>query len=264
MTIMHPEKVQRAAQILWKCWSERSRIEALPSDCRPVSRADGYRVQAELARLSGQQTYGWKIAATSSAGQEHIGVDGPLAGRLLSKRVLRADAPVSLDGNLMCVAEAEFAFRFGQDLPPRDQPYSVNEVMSAIDALLPAIEIPDSRYNDFVRAGAAPLIADNACASWFIPGVETATEWRNRSLMEHLVTVSRNGRIAGKGSGANVLGDPKVALAWIANELSAFGEGLRAGQVVTTGTCVVPVVIGSGDLVIADFSEFGMVNIRIE
>lgn len=261
---MHPEKVERAAQILWNCWSERSRIDALPPDCRPVTRADGYRIQAEIARLSGQQTYGWKIAATSSAGQKHIGVDGPLAGRLLSKRALRAADPVPLDGNLMCVAEAEFAFRFGHDLPPRDQPYSVKEVMSAIDALLPAIEIPDSRYNEFVRAGAAQLIADNACASWFVPGVETVTEWRDRNLVEHPVTVSRNGRIAGKGSGANVLGDPRIALAWIANELSAFGEGLQAGQVVTTGTCLIPVEIGSGDLVIADFSTFGVINIRIE
>jgi 2-keto-4-pentenoate hydratase len=260
---MHPEQVQHAAQILWKCWAEHARIDVLPAECRPLRREDGYRVQAEVARISGQQTYGWKIAATSMAGQRHIGVDGPLAGRLLSKRVLKPQMKVPLEGNIMRVAEAEFAFCMGGDLPPRDQPYSVDEVMAAVGALHPAIEIPDSRYRDFARVGAAPLIADNACAAWFVPGIETAAPWRDRNLAEHTVTVTLNGRVAGEGTGANVLGDPRVALAWIANELSTCGEGLRAGQVVTTGTCVPPVEIATGDLVLAEFGEFGKVEIRI-
>ncbi|HUF19436.1 MAG TPA: fumarylacetoacetate hydrolase family protein [Burkholderiales bacterium] len=260
---MHPEQVQHAAQILWKCWSEHTRIDVLPAECRPLRREDGYRVQAEVARISGQQTYGWKIAATSTAGQRHIGVDGPLAGRLLSKRVLEPQVKVPLEGNIMRVAEAEFAFRMGSDLPPRDQPYSVDEVMTAVEALHPAIEVPDSRYRDFARVGAAPLIADNACAAWFVPGIETAAPWYERNLAEHTVTVTLNGRIAGEGTGANVLGDPRVALTWIANELSTCGEGLRAGQVVTTGTCVAPVEIAAGDLVLAEFGEFGKVAIRV-
>lgn len=263
MTTMQSEQISRAAAILWQSWSRQTRLHALPDDCRPQGRADGYRIQAEIQRISGHSLAGWKIAATSAAGQAHIGVDGPLAGRLLSGRVLDSTRSVPLDGNIMCVAEAEFAFRFARDLPPKAQAYSTEEVLAAVGALCPAIEVPDSRYEEFARAGAAQLIADNACACWFVPGHETAAPWRTRDLAGHRVTVFRNGQMAGEGSGANVLGDPLVALTWIANELSRFGIGLQAGQVVTTGTCVAPVTIVSGDALVADFGDMGKVSVRI-
>jgi 2-keto-4-pentenoate hydratase len=263
MTNMQPEQILRAATVLWQHWSRRTRLHALPDDCRPHERADGYRIQAEIQRISGQSLAGWKIAATSAAGQRHIGVDGPLAGRLLSGRVLDSTRSIPLDGNIMCVAEAEFAFRFGRDLPSRSQPYVREEVLAAVDGLSPAIEIPDSRYEEFVRAGAAQLIADNACACWFVPGHETTAPWRARNLAEHRVTVSRNGQIVGEGSGANVLGDPLIALTWIANELSRYEIGLQAGQIVTTGTCVAPVAIAPGDALVADFGDMGKVSVRI-
>ena len=88
---------------------QSTRIDELPAHCRPNDRAEAYAIQAELARLSGQAAVGWKIAATSLVGQAHIGVDGPLAGRLLSQRVLNGGANISLAGNVMQVAEAEFA-----------------------------------------------------------------------------------------------------------------------------------------------------------
>jgi 2-keto-4-pentenoate hydratase len=72
-----------------------------------------------------------------------------------------------------------------------------------------------------------------------------------------------DGRLAREGKGANVLGDPRVALAWIANELSLANDMLRAGQVVTTGTCVVPVEIGAGNHVVADFGAIGKVEARL-
>jgi 2-keto-4-pentenoate hydratase len=143
-----------AAAILWQNWQQRTRIDELPPDCRPADRAAGYAAQLEIVRLSGQPVVGWKIAATSAAGQKHIGVDGPLAGPLLAHRVLASGATVPLDGNVMKVAEAEFAFKFRIDLPQRPNPYGLEEVLAAVESLHPAIEVPDSRYNDFARVGA--------------------------------------------------------------------------------------------------------------
>src|SRR5687768_1270521 len=100
----------RAAAVLWQNWQQRTRIDQLPPDCRPGDRAAGYSAQKEIVAVSGQQVVGWKIAATSAAGQKHIGVDGPLAGPLLANRVLLDGATVPLDRNIMMVAEAEFAF----------------------------------------------------------------------------------------------------------------------------------------------------------
>jgi 2-keto-4-pentenoate hydratase len=246
---------------LWQHWQQSTRFDELPPHCRPGSRAEGYAIQAEVATLSGQSIVGWKIAATSTAGQRHIHVDGPMAGCLLSARALEPGARISLAGNHMKVAEAEFAFRMGADLPKRATAYGVQEVLAAVASLHPSIEVPDSRYQDFTRVGAAQLIADVACACWFVIGPATPAGWRAIDLAQHGVSAYRNGALAGQGSCANVLGDPRSALAWIANELCTYGEGLRAGEVVITGTCLTPVPVSAGDGVKADFGEFGVLEV---
>ena len=261
---MNKHAIDDAAEIIWNTWRANKCIDSLPTTCRPGSRIEGYRIQARVAQLSGQDTFGWKIAATSKAGQQHIGVDGPLAGRLLEKRAFRSGASVSLLNNSMNVAEAEFAFRMNRDLPPRATSYSMEEVMAAVDTMHPAIEIPDSRYANFATAGAAQLIADNACASYFVLGPATIIEWRQQDLAEHRVAMNVNGQRTREGKGANVLGDPRIALTWIANELSLMGDMLRAGHVITTGTCVVPTEIAEGDSVVADFGGLGRVEARLE
>lgn len=254
---MEQEAIETAAQIIWRHWNEHTRMAELPVKCRPTDRAEAYAIQAELARLSGQAVRGWKIAATSLAGQRHIGVDGPLAGRLLSSRVLADGATISLEGNLMRVAEAEFTFRFGQSLPKRAEPYSEAEVLAAVESLHCAIEVPDSRYHDFVRVGAPQLIADNACASWFLLGNAATADWRNLDLAAHKLDAFLNNAHAAQGIGANALGDPRVALTWLANELNTFADGLRAGDIVTTGTCITPVAVAPGDRVRVDFGVLG-------
>ena len=257
---MQQQHIETAAKTVWQHWNNATRMTELPVACRPQDRAEGYAIQAEWARLAGQAVVGWKIAATSLAGQAHIGVDGPLAGRLLADRVLAGGACISLAGNLMRVAEAEFAFRFGQSLPKRDELYSVEEVLAAVATLHPAIEVPDSRYHDFARVGAPQLIADDACAAWFLLGEATSADWRDIDLVAHQVFAYRNDSLAAQGSGANVLGDPRLALTWIANELSRFGNGLRAGEFVTTGTCVKPMPITSGDHLRVDFGAIGVIE----
>jgi 2-keto-4-pentenoate hydratase len=258
---MNQQDIRSAAAILWQHWRQSTRFDELPAHCRPGSRAEGYAIQAEVAKLSGQSIVGWKIAATSAAGQQHIHVDGPLAGCLLSARAVEGGARISLAGNHMKVAEAEFAFRMGKPLPKRVESYSVVEVLAAVASLHPAIEVPDSRYEDFTRVGAAQLIADVACACWFVIGTATRADWRALDLAQHSVAAYRNGALAGQGTGENVLGDPRSALAWIANELSACGNGLRAGDVVITGTCLTPVPVSAGDSVKADFGAFGVLEV---
>jgi 2-keto-4-pentenoate hydratase len=260
---MNEASIESAAKFVWDTWQAGGKVREIPAAHRPASRAEGYQVQAKVAKLSGQALFGWKIAATSVAGQKHIGVDGPLAGRLLAKRAFESGAKVSLANNIMKVAEAEFAFRMGRDLPPREQPYAVAEVLAAVESLHPAIEIPDSRYEEFVKVGAPQLIADCACACFFVLGAPTVADWRQIDLVEHPVKAFVDGKLAREGKGANVLGDPRVALAWIANELSLANDMLRAGQVVTTGTCVVPVEVASGNHVVADFGAIGKVEARL-
>jgi len=257
------ERFNAASDLLWHHWQSGTRLTSLPSAIRPETRAEGYRVQAHLEQHSGAPLFGWKIAATSRAGQAHIAVDGPLAGRLLHETVVDSGGELTFGANHMRVAEAEFAFRMGRALSPRRDSYSVEEVLSAVDTLHPAIEVPDSRYEDFTSVGAAQLIADNACAHLFVLGPAAPAAWRGIDLVEHVVVGTVRGTHTHHGKGANVLGDPRLALTWLVNELSGLDIALKAGQIVTTGTCIVPLPIAAGDTIEADFGELGEVSVRL-
>jgi 2-keto-4-pentenoate hydratase len=257
-----PDRIREAAELLWSLWQRGECIDALPPGCRPGTRADGYRIQEQVLSVSGRPQFGWKIAATSIAGQAHIGVDGPIAGRLLEGQVAQENGAVPLRGCRMRVAEPEFAFRMGRDLPPRGSAYREAEVLAAVASLHPAIEIPDSRYGDFARVGAAQLIADNACAHRFVLGRATHADWRAIDLSRHEVCGEVAGKLARGGSGGNVLGGPGIALTWLVNELSGLGVTLGAGQVVTTGTCLAPLEVAPGDRVWADFGVLGRIEVR--
>jgi 2-keto-4-pentenoate hydratase len=249
-----------ASELLTRCWREGAVIDALPADLRPASRAEGYAIQAEIERESKRPLFGWKIAATSAAGQKHIGVDGPLAGRLLAERVDGDGDVIPFGANRMRVAECEFAFRMGRDLPPRDAPYERDEALAAVADLHLAIEVPDSRYADFATAGGPQIVADNACAHLFVLGAKAPPLWRELDLATHRVHAKVGRRYERDGIGANVLGHPLIALTWLANELSGLGVTLAAGQVVTTGTCMIPLEIEPGDTVTADYGVIGRVS----
>ena len=258
------ETAEAVARTIWNLGLGGQRIANLPMQIRPADRPAGYAAQACLERYSGKPLFGWKIAATSKAGQEHINVDGPLAGRLLAERVLAPGAQVPLAGNQMLVVEAEFAFCMAHDLAPRAAAYTRAEVVAAIASLHPAIEVPNSRFAPFEKAGAAQLIADNACADYFLLGDAAPPAWRGIDLARHVVSARDGAGMLHDGSGANVLGDPLIALTWIANELSSIGVTLAAGQVVTTGTCVKPFAVKPGDHVTADFGLLGRIDVRFK
>lgn len=251
-----------ASRLLTGYWAKGLRLDQLPEEVRPTSRAEGYAIQARLEEISAEPLFGWKIAATSAAGQAHIGVDGPLAGRLLAERVIVEGGICPFDNNHMRVAEIEFAFRMGETLAPRDAPFEIEEVLAAVATLHPSIEIPDSRYEVFERVGASQLIADNACAHYFVQGAAAPDEWRDLDLAAYRVLGSVGDRVS-EGRGSNVLGDPRVALVWLANELSQLGIPLAAGQLVTTGTCVVPMGIAPGERILGDFGPLGTVSVRM-
>jgi 2-keto-4-pentenoate hydratase len=260
---MTEQQLEAASATLWEHWHEGRRLAALPQSILPRTRAEGYAIQARIEKRSAFPLVGWKIAATSKAGQAHIRVDGPLAGRLLRERVRESGAEIPFGNNHMRVAEAEFVFRMARDLPPRQTPYKTGEVLDAVATLHPGIEVPDSRFEDFTIVGAPQLIADNACAHYFVLGNAAPEEWRGTDLVSHAVHARIDGKLERHGCGANVLGDPREALTWLVNELSGLQITLRAGQIVTTGTCVVPLPIEPGDHVTADFGKLGRIEVRL-
>jgi 2-keto-4-pentenoate hydratase len=257
--MLDKDQIAAASRALVQHWRDGTKLDALEPPLRPQTRAEGYAVQAALSG----KLFGWKIAATSEAGQKHINVAGPMAGRILSDTIIADGGAASMKGNAMRVGEPEFCFRMGRDLAPRPAPYGVDEVLAAVDTLHPAIEIPDSRFADFASAGEAQLIADNACAHLFVLGAPTIANWRAMDLVEERPEITLRGQRY-IGHGKNVLGDPRVALTWLANELSGLGVTLKAGEIVTTGTCHPPLPIQAGDVFAVDFGVLGKVSVRFE
>ncbi|MEY3654057.1 MAG: hypothetical protein RL739_2227, partial [Pseudomonadota bacterium] len=185
---------QSAANWLLQAWHNRSVIDAWPSAVQSIDRSWAYPVQNALFKATQGTHLGWKIAATSTAGQKHIGVSAPLAGRLMRERCHADGAPVDVQRNRMRVAEAEFAFRMGRDVTaPAGHKLGLEDVLAAVSAVHLAIELPDSRFADFSRMGEASLIADFACACDVVMGPQAQVDVRSWDFAGHAVSVAIDG-----------------------------------------------------------------------
>ena len=255
------ESAPLAAHALHAAWQTGRPLDGLPDSLRPLDVAAGYRVQRALDELLGTPV-GWKIGATGEAAQQLLGVPGPFYGRLFETFVVDDGGTLPALPATMLIAEAEFAFRLGGDLPAGRAPFSRDDVLAAVAAVVPALEIPASRFVDFRALGAPLLIADAACARFVVPG-PACTDWDPDALADHAVTILVNGLEAARGNGGNVLGNPCTALVWLANELAATGLSLRAGDIVMSGSCAVPNAICAGDHLEADFGTLGRVTVTL-
>src|SRR5437016_577577 len=167
--------IAAASKTLHDHWRAGTKFSGLDESLRPRDRIEAYAIQAGIEKYSCENLFGWKIAATSEAGQKHI-------------------------------------------------------------------------------------IADKACAHLFVLGSATSAHWRSLDLVEERPVVGLRAQQF-IGHGKNVLGDPRVALTWLANELRQLGVTLKAGRIVTTGTCHPPLPIQSGDFCAVDFGSLGKVSV---
>jgi 2-keto-4-pentenoate hydratase len=249
-----------AAELLWALWRTGAAIAELPARVRPQTVEEGWRIQRRLDEHAAPAA-GWKIAATSAAGQAHIGAEGPLAGRLYERCLVASGAVLDIAPMRMRAAEAEFAFRFARDLTTTGPAPTRSEVLAAAGELIPAIEVPDSRFTDFLAAGLPSMVADALCCGHLVLGPPVPA-WRGDELAGRTVVMRRGGEIVARGSGADVLGDPIAALVWLAGQLQAAGTPLRRGDIVTTGACTPAHPVAAGDELVADFGGLGEVRVR--
>ena len=241
-------------------WDKRFIHKNVNSLKVPQDKIEAYKIQEDYEKYSDSDLFGWKIAASSIEGQKDIGVDGPIAGRLIKERYKETGNSVPLDKNQMKTVEAEFAFKLLNDICPRSNKYSTDEVLESIHSVGPAIEIPDSRFSNFKNIGANLLIADNACAGDFVLSDVFITDFKSIDLKSFKVSCYKNNELAERGIGSNVLGDPIIALTWIINELSSLSITPKKNQIIMTGTCIKPLPVQAGDNIVMDFYELGSVE----
>lgn len=259
---MSPEQITEAARLLVASRASFRQLRNLPEHCRPETVDDGYAIQAAFSREWGLDLAGWKIACTSKSQQKLIGIKHPFVGRVYRPFLLQSPAKVSAASYHMHGIESEFAFELARDLKPRKTPLTEEQVARTVAAVYPAIEVVDSRYSEWLEAGAPSLIADNAVNGALVLGPRLK-KWKTLDLAKHRVRLSINGEIVGKGSGRLVLGHPLKALAWLINDRSERGIVLLAGQIITTGTCTGIHFAKIGDEAVADFGVLGEVRVTV-
>ena len=173
---MDQQAAARAGALLWEAWQGRTQMDALPADCRPGTMDEAYAVQDGLAaQRRASPLAGYKIGATNAQVQARFGVDAPFSGRLFADHV--GGSPLRVPANTVnfYAIEAEFDFVMGQvHSPARAAPYTQDEVRAAVASVHPAIEVPDSRYADWLSMKATDLIGDNAIGCMLCLGPEAA------------------------------------------------------------------------------------------
>lgn len=258
-------KTLAAAQIIASARRSRTPLRPLAANIAPKTEAEGYRIQDAVHDLLSADfgaLVGYKIGCTSAVMQQYLDIAHPCSGGVFAKGVHASGVSLSTKDFVRVGVECEIAVRLARDLLPTEAPFTAEWVAEAIEAYLPAIEIVDDRYVDWQTLGAPTLVADDFFAAACVLG-EAVARTAAPDLLEVVGRALINGVEAGHGAGADVLGHPHHALAWLANHLVASGQGLCAGQIVLTGSLVKTVWLDAGDSVMMDLSGLGTVGMTL-
>jgi len=257
------DRILAAAQVIAAARRNRTPLRPLAADVAPNTEADGYLIQRAvhdllLPRVGAR--VGYKIGCTSAVMQQYLNIPHPCGGGIFERGVHDSGAALRAGDFVRVGVECEIAVRLARDLEVSQAPFAADSVAPAIDAYLPAIEIVDDRYADWQTLGAPTLVADDFFAAGCVLG-----KLVSRSPAPDLLQITGraliNGVEAGQGNGADVLGHPHNALAWLANHLAADGKSLRAGEIVLTGSLVKTVWLGAGDSVMMELAGLGNVGV---
>jgi 2-keto-4-pentenoate hydratase len=256
------DNILAAARAIAQARRNRAPLQALPADLAPKDLAAGYRVQRALHDLLLPQTgplVGYKIGCTSAVMQRYLNIPHPCGGGVFARGVHESGVALRAGDFVRVGVECEIAVRLARDLAASAAPFTAESVAGAIEAYLPAIEIVDERYIGWETMGAPTLVADDFFAAGCVLGTPVL-----RSAAPDLVTVVGraiiNGVEVARGTGADVLGHPHHALAWLANHLAEEGRGLHAGQIVLTGSLVKTIWLAAGDRVSMELEGLGKVE----
>lgn len=234
---------------------------APPRECLAAGDLDGaYAVQAAQAtrwEASGRRLAGIKIGLTGRAIQRARGIDHPVHGRLYADMEIADGDVLAPDTCIQPRVEGEIAFVLSRDLTG-EQP-GIADVIRAVEFVLPAIEVVDSRVRDF-GTDAVDMVADNSAAGAFVLGPEPKS-LRGLDLRLCGMVLERNGEPASVGAGLNCLGHPLHALRWAARSLVRQGRPLRAGDLVLTGALGPMVPFAPGDFIDVHISGVGSVSV---
>jgi 2-keto-4-pentenoate hydratase len=255
------DKILAAAKIIATARRKRTPLASLPPDILPQDEDEGYCVQRAVHDILLPQTgaiVGYKIGCTSAVMQEYLDIRHPCSGGVFEKGIHDSGVSLQASDYVRVGVECEIAVRMARNLSPGEAPFTAEWMMEAVEAYHPAIEIVDDRYVKWESLGAPTLVADDFFAAGCVLGKPVA-RFDAPDLLHVAGRAVVNGKEVGRGTGADVLGHPHNALAWLANHLAAEGKGLHAGQIVLTGSLVKTVWLKAGDNVVMELEGLGTV-----
>jgi 2-keto-4-pentenoate hydratase len=229
------DRVNRAARSIFEARQSGALLDALARNDQPRSLDEGYAVQKALTAQWPDRVAGWKVGATSKEVQTLFEVSEPIYGPVFQSQVFQSPAALSARDFPHRLLESEFVFRFKKDMPSRPRPYARSEIIDAVDALFPAIEIISPRFRSLTGRHVSQAVADFCANGGAVLG-KSCSNWRDIDLSSHVVCLSINGTERQRGTGAIVLNNPLNVLDWFVNMFSHHGGNIEAGQFVMTGT----------------------------
>ncbi len=258
---MEPQVIQTIADKLEGARQSKKPIATLTDSYEGFTIADAYQVQLtninrELKR--GRSIVGKKIGLTSKGMQQMLGVAEPDYGILLDNMIADTESPVSLKALIQPRIEAEIAFILKKRL--KGPGIGISQVLQATEGVMPAFEIIDSRIQNW-KIKLPDTVADNASSAMLILG-STLTAVNGIDLQTVGMVFEQNGKIIATAAGAEVLGHPAVAVAWLANKLAEYGQSLEAGEVILSGALTKAMEIAENDTFRASFGGLGSVKGR--
>lgn len=258
----------QAAKHLFDAHERRERFMPLPAEIAPRTPDEAYAIQDAFVALRARKLgaiAGYKIALTSAEMRRFVGVEAPQAGMVFGSLVRRSPARIRAADYVRLIVEFEVAVEIGEDLPAADRPFSRDRVEKAVGAVMAGMEIADDRDADYKQLARHPLhlIADNSWNEGAVLGAPIK-DWRAIDLGAVRGVATINGINVGEGCGADCMGHPLDALAWLADHLASIGRGLLRGHVVITGSIITSKFVKAGDLVRFDLERFGSVELQVD
>ena len=256
------KSIEDAAELLRKAYISGP-VNPLRQFVEPTDADLAYKIQnanTEQWLSEGRQIAGWKIGLTAKAVQKQLGVNQPDFGVLFSDMAVPTQSIFQMNKVIQPRAEAEIALILRDDIDHPD--VTPEDIKKAIEYVLPAIEIVDSRITDW-RISFADTVADNGSSAFYVLG-EQRMSLSDLDLYTCGMVLEVNGEIASLGAGAACLGHPLNAAAWLAQTMINRGQPLKAGQVILTGALGPMVDLQAGQQICAKIGGLGQVSIEIQ
>lgn len=254
------DKLDRAAELLAAVRTAVARLDEIPQALAPQTLAEAYALQERTFERLGGAVAGWKVGATAKAVQELLGVSEPFAAPVREGEIWSSGTTVASGTTTHRQIECEFVFTMDRDFAPRSEPYERAEVVAAIRAIAPAIELIGPRFTKVMPLPPFSVIADCGMNAGLIVGAH-ASAIDPASLPAHEVVLRVDGAAVARGTGEKVLGDPVNSLVWLIDHARRQNKTVAAGQPISTGTMTGLTALEPGQEAVADFGSLGTVAV---